>query len=216
MKTLFTTLGFVLFSLSGQTQTCGTIVSQSVVPNPAIETDSAWLNLQVYCNVNAWLDSYTVTPSGNNFMINAYYCQGMLMVITTTNDSIPLGILPAGNYTYTVNVFTSGDCINFTTTDQDAGNFVVDPVGGTGISSVSENDFSVFPNPFTDKIEIQFSENAGKEFSIQLSEINGKIISVQPSFENGKQTINTSSLGNGMYFLTVTSGDKKSIRKIIK
>lgn len=214
MKTLFFSLLFSVFSITGYNQTCGTIISQGAVPNPVDENDSVWLNVQAYCTSNMWLDHYTVTPSGNSFMINAFYCIGMLTVITYTNDSIPLGILPAGSYTYIVNTNTSGDCITFTTADQDAGNFVVDPVGGTGISTSGLPVLSISPNPFTDFIEI----SAGNKISeIELFDINSKKINIQNTFfSSDKITLNTAALLPGIYFLSMTIDGNKYYRKIIK
>jgi len=217
MKSLLTAIAFVFICSTGYNQTCGTIISQSVVPNPVTESDPVWLNLQAYCSSNMWLDSFTVTPSGNSFMINVYYCVGMLTVITYTNDSIPFGILPAGNYNYIVNTYSSGDCITFSTADQDSGNFTVNPAGGTGIETISMTDFIISPNPFSDYLEINNTTSEQLNVTIALSDLNGKKINL-PVIKNpgDKIILNTSALSSGIYFIEIHSGERTFYRKIIK
>lgn len=212
MKTLFTLLLFSLGTITASAQ-CGTLTSHGVVPNPTLSNDSAWLNLQTYCGYNIWLDHYTVTPSGNSFMVEAYYCQGMLTVVTTTNDSIPLGILAAGSYSYIVNVYTSGDCITYTTTDQDGGNFTVS--NPTGVNEASENSIEIFPNPFDETISVRIPAGISS-CTVEISDAGGKLIYTEKNITGSSHQINTKMLASGVYIVEIISDEKRYFQKMVK
>jgi hypothetical protein len=118
-------------------QTCGTLVSHSAIPSPIYDTTEAKVNLQVYCHENIWLDHYNITQNGNDFTIEAYYCYGWLQVITTSNDSLSLGVLPPGNFTYnaiiSVGYHPQTNCLDQMVTDSGSGSFSVEPTSGLGI-----------------------------------------------------------------------------------
>jgi sugar lactone lactonase YvrE len=72
-----------------------------------------------------------------------------------------------------------------------------------------ENKISVYPNPATNTINIQFSEVINK---IIIFDFTGKKVIEQTS----EQTIDVSSLAKGIYILQATSGDKNYNAKFIK
>lgn len=204
MRNLFFLLGFLVCKPSFS-QTCGQMVSHSVIPSTVYDTTHAYLNLQVYCNEAINLQNYTVTQTGNAFMIDAYYCYGWLQVIQTTNDSIPLGVLPSGTYSYTVNIYNSygptTNCMTYITSDQDAGNFIVLPIPN-GIEDLQSSNFRIYPNPTSGVINV---ENAEPGSLLQLYTIEGKQVF------SGNINKNSLDLGNavnaGMYILKI--GDSK-------
>jgi hypothetical protein len=84
-------------------------------------------------------------------------------------------------------------------------------------TSIAENNnsayFSIFPNPTTDKIQIELSE---KEtiISIQLTDINGRM--VYESNDNNATEIDLSKLQPAIYFLTVKYRNGQHTEKIVK
>jgi hypothetical protein len=129
---------------------CGTITAHSIVPDPIYDTTQSYLNLQVYCNEMITLVNQNVSVVGNTIMVDAFYCYGWLQVITTTNDSISLGVLPAGDYNYNVTVYSSyspmTNCQTFTITDNAAGLFTVNPIVNS-VPELETTGFVVYPNP---------------------------------------------------------------------
>ena len=117
--------------------------AHSAIPNPIYDTTEAFINLQVYCNENIWITNYSVTQNGNDFTIDAFYCYGWAQIVLTTNDSIPLGVLPAGNYTYTANIYSSyspqTNCLSYVGSDIGSGTFTVLPLSATDIKEIEAN-----------------------------------------------------------------------------
>ncbi|OYT11914.1 MAG: hypothetical protein B6I18_02395 [Bacteroidetes bacterium 4572_112] len=86
------------------------------------------------------------------------------------------------------------------------------------ISSISkankEDVISVFPNPFTDFINID-NKNISPDSIIKIYNIEGSLILTQKLNANGK--INLKSLSKGVYIIKMTDADKNTLsRKIIK
>lgn len=183
---------------------CGTLTSHGAIPIPLYDTSFAYVNLQVYCNEMISLQNYTVTPSGNSFMIDAFYCYGWLQVIHTTNDSIPLGVLPAGSYTYTVNIYNSyapvTNCMAFSTSDQDAGSFNVLPVTNT-IEQAIESNLHFYPNPNNGTITL---ENSIEISTVTLFTIDGKQVYFTDEIN---ETLTLSDLAAGVYFIQAEMKD---------
>jgi len=69
----------------------------------------------------------------------------------------------------------------------------------TGISKESEYNFSIYPNPSTDKLNIAIPENKIASINI-FNSLGEKIYSVQA---NSNLQIETSNLANGLYFIQV-------------
>ncbi|MFO8054662.1 MAG: Omp28-related outer membrane protein [Bacteroidales bacterium] len=87
--------------------------------------------------------------------------------------------------------------------------------------SIKENNimeqFSVYPNPATDLINVDLSLNEPAEITLQVINSMGEVVMVQPegSMPSGPHSIdiNTSSLASGVYSLRIISGDKRSIKR---
>ena len=74
---------------------------------------------------------------------------------------------------------------------------------------------NIYPNPFTDSFIIEIEP----DFQIlEIHDLNGVIYFIkeidQPSHKDLK--IETGKLNQGIYILTITTSDKKLIKKIIK
>lgn len=80
-----------------------------------------------------------------------------------------------------------------------------------GITQVSENDITFYPNPATDKLTI----NAGS--GIQQLQIFNQVgqIARQIKTDNANITLDVSDLESGIYFIKVFSGDTIIIRKLV-
>jgi len=88
----------------------------------------------------------------------------------------------------------------------------------SGISDFSNSGFniSVYPNPASDKLTIEFVENLSNEVSIQLADLQGKIIFAETitTGVNSKQ-LDISTFAKGTYMLSVQNGRKAISRKVI-
>ncbi len=121
------------------------------------------------------------------------------------------------------------DATNDSLTDM---NFVVDTTSGGGIfiDTTSQigfhnisfvNTLSVYPNPFSKNLNIEFSTDNQANVNMEIIDISGKIV-YRKDFRSiaGRNyiEINTQTKvpGNGTFFLKITSGNNVLIKKIIK
>ena len=90
--------------------------------------------------------------------------------------------------------------------------------------SVIENkeiitNFSISPNPATSQLNIDFMSLSNNETTFQIYDNLGKLVSAQKTetlIGQNKVVINTQSLANGFYHLTISSGDNTKNMKFIK
>ncbi|MFA7132012.1 MAG: T9SS type A sorting domain-containing protein [Bacteroidales bacterium] len=82
--------------------------------------------------------------------------------------------------------------------------------GALGLSSIKTNNLSIYPNPATNMININGSENTSK---IVISNILGE---KTMEINSPSNSINIESLKPGVYFLTLYDGEKTSTKKLIK
>ncbi len=73
---------------------------------------------------------------------------------------------------------------------------------------------SVYPNPTSDKIQIQLTEKL-KISTIKVFNIDGKMVKMQKNNSNTAE-VNIANLTNGIYLLLIEAGNNKIVMKIIK
>ncbi|MFN6037944.1 MAG: T9SS type A sorting domain-containing protein, partial [Bacteroidota bacterium] len=94
-------------------------------------------------------------------------------------------------------------------------------VVGVGIDEFSfENSINISPNPFSDKLNIDFELNKPSDYFISVTDLNGRevIKSEIKKSATGHQhnSINTINFESGMYFICVHTDGKIIRRRIIK
>ncbi len=92
---------------------------------------------------------------------------------------------------------------------------VKNPVS-VGVEEVTSlEDFSIYPNPATDNITIEFGDNT-KLVQVQLMDISGReIYSGQNQGNQLTQKIDLSGVKSGFYFVIIREGENKRVEKII-
>ena len=84
-----------------------------VLVNPALPNTSTPVNFDVKMttpSAPAFLFSPTTKSiNGYDISVNVYLDSGLLTVLDTLNENVPLGLLPSGTYSYTVTLFPSMD-----------------------------------------------------------------------------------------------------------
>lgn len=81
---------------------------------------------------------------------------------------------------------------------------------------INNSEFSIFPNPTNNLIELNFSKNINKTIKINIYDIQGKSV-----FAKTKKVIekalklNVSELSKGIYFLKVNDGFSEATKKLI-
>lgn len=74
----------------------------------------------------------------------------------------------------------------------------------------SQSDYLLYPNPATDKIQIETSSSA----VFSLFDLTGKLL-IKSSIEAGNNTIDISKFQKGIYVSVIENGDSKSVKKLI-
>ncbi|MCG3167574.1 MAG: hypothetical protein POELPBGB_03368 [Bacteroidia bacterium] len=94
----------------------------------------------------------------------------------------------------------------------------LDPGDPTVIPEYSLNNFSISPNPATDKTKITFNAIISGNYSIEFINVAGQIV-MKEKIENFSGTFSEmydlSSLAKGVYLVNLTSPQGKEIRKIV-
>ncbi len=91
------------------------------------------------------------------------------------------------------------------------GPFVPLPVYNSVNETAKEIDLSVYPNPATDNLFINFDLKQTETVNVQVTDIKGAVVKqvMNANPVNGKQSmsINLSDLANGMYFVRISTND---------
>jgi parallel beta-helix repeat protein len=123
----------------------------------------------------------------------------------------------SGNWSYTTAGFAAGDVVTATATDMNGNTseFAQNVSLTVGINENSQNnDFAIYPNPATDKLNVTFNSDGTSEIKIVLYSITGQIISILENgvFSAGNHTVyydlNQNDIKPGMYFIGFFDSDK--------
>ncbi|MBK9414569.1 MAG: T9SS type A sorting domain-containing protein [Bacteroidetes bacterium] len=145
------------------------------------------------------------TMSGNNITTNHYHCPGMLTVICPGIDTLPIGVLSAGTYNVTANLFQGtfdsiGNCAEFIKIDSTDFVFIVSV--GTGVDQILKANPTVFLNKETISISNLYST-----YEFVLYDVRGKqIISRNVSSTENNFSI---SVEPGVYFYSLRKEGKQ-------
>lgn len=97
--------------------------------------------------------------------------------------------------------------------------FVLDYYGISGIDDFEGlNDLSVYPNPATDNLNVDYSLTDASQVTFRLMDAMGKVVymeSVQAFAGENQYKMNVSNLSKGFYMMEISSEKGKSIRKIM-
>lgn len=93
----------------------------------------------------------------------------------------------------------------------------------TIVSSILHDEYweniKVYPNPANDFVKISFDNTDRGKVKITLFDKNGKVIDVWDNVKeenNFQETLNITNLNNGIYFLEISLGKQKYVKKIYK
>jgi len=81
--------------------------------------------------------------------------------------------------------------------------------------SDKKNEVTIYPNPASDNIIVSFSENSKKTFSVEITNCLGEIIFSKFYHSENTAVINVESFSKGIYFLTITSQEKRNTKKVV-
>jgi uncharacterized delta-60 repeat protein len=207
LDTTFGTAGKTLFDINSNQEVFVTSTElqsddKLLVTGFVLNTDADFFIIR--CNTNGTLD----TSFGINGVqvIDSGVNEGTFTSITQPDGKIIIG----GGISYTD-----------TTLDFILMRFL-EPTLVTNSFNINQNNFSVYPNPFTTSINLTFSLPKNEILTIDLIDSNGRLIqnlSKEKAFSSGNNSINLGlpeTLSKGIYFLKISNGFENNTIKIIK
>lgn len=90
---------------------------------------------------------------------------------------------------------------------------VIDTTVATNISSISELNFKVYPNPFREELTVVLG--SFKTGFIRLYDVSGKLVK-QINIEESQTIVDSNDLTIGVYFIEIQIGERKKVLKLIK
>jgi len=75
---------------------------------------------------------------------------------------------------------------------------------------------TVYPNPCTDIVQVEFEKSQDHEIDLQIFDITGQLLEQTVQNNNRKVVLNTSKLSSGIYFLRIQINNQTITKKISK
>lgn len=172
------------------------------------------IDVQAYMgciNFTVGAGTYSINGSNIDLQINctgSFICAGAISYPVT---SFALTGVPAGNYTITATAFLD----RVQTNSISGGNITVASCQATSIQEKTLSNLRIYPNPTSDRIFIDELSNSNKQVQIQLFDLVGKEQSIPLTYSNSRLQMDVSKLNSGIYFLQITEGEEKVIKKIL-
>ncbi len=87
-----------------------------------------------------------------------------------------------------------------------------------GIEETDKSGFAVYPNPFTNELNIQLPEGVKGNYNFKITDLNGKTVYSQNRNADSAKSFmwNGSSFPKGIYLLSIENNGKVIARKVIK
>ncbi len=190
----------ILFLFSGRIfAQFGQITNIQIIPANPTNADQLFAVIDVMLGSSPCdLDLTSNLQMGNNYFLNAYYCEGMLPTICNRTDTVSIGTFPAGTYNLRVGMYSG--CGPYTSVDTSLVNSFTVGVF-SGINAVDETkNFSVYPNPTNNSV-VNLQTNTINPFSIICFNGLGQQVFEMNNL-TGNQAINLPK-ENGIYFIKV-------------
>jgi hypothetical protein len=127
----------------------------------------------------------------------------------TSSTTVAIIISPTVTTNYTVTGTSAQGCSNTSVISQS----VSSCVGIKEVEQIGTTYFTVYPNPTTSVLNIEFDVQHHNT-QLLLTDVLGQVMHSEV-IESFKTTINTGSLSDGVYFVTVIDGNNKLTKKII-
>jgi hypothetical protein len=216
MKKIYAFLFLMTVMLSAQAQ-YGTINSMTIIPANPTTADTVKLIADITVGYSScWLVGGNFsTPSPGNYMVDAYYCMGMLAALCNSTDTFTFGVLPAGtnNIYMLLRSAQSGGpdpCTVFSPLDTDTVQITISI--STGIPNDGISALQVISTD--DGFVIKGVERMQGDKDFALYSIDGKMV-YNKILSEEENKINP-TLSPGIYFYRLRAGKEFYYGKVIR
>lgn len=84
-----------------------------------------------------------------------------------------------------------------------------------GVEETTKSNLTIYPNPFTNELNVQLPESIKGEYNFKVTDLTGKLIEAKTQSKQSF-TWNSSSLPKGLYILSIENNGKAISQKVIK
>lgn len=237
---LFNSNGLVVGTLTGGSSTCDYPNAREYYGKMSYHWSSAgttdntrlqpWLDpvplSQTTCPILDLNSSFYVMPAAHIFSANGatfnylIYCSNQSWTLTYQNDHSWLTVNNESGYgdnaiqvTCQPNTGTTTRRCNLLITKEDGSTFqvIVKQASATGISVIPENEFSVYPNPAHDQINIESVEHFISK--VEIIDMLGKVVYSENFNGYNSLIIPVSHLNDAMYLMRLTTVNNEVVYK---
>ena len=128
-------------------------------------------------------------------------------------------------YSYNLSAFNSESSIIFrfkfvadpNTNDEGVvvDDFTIDASAILSVNDFEEGEFLIYPNPSTAIFNIKRATTTGENMNVEVYDVTGKLIRSKSNIIDGDYELNMSNVSKGLYFLQVSIGNKRLVKKLI-
>jgi len=161
-------------------------------------------------------DQSTQFVQVNGNIIDAYtiHCLGFATFICNDTDTFLINPLPAGNYTFRIQLDMGGSPAPCTPgiipMQTDSINFTVSPLTGVG-EQISSDDISILPNPGSDYFSLNSDTEAIFPATVEIFSTEGKRVGVS-QIQNSSDKIDIRRYAAGQYLIRLTTVQKRMVQ----
>ena len=93
--------------------------------------------------------------------------------------------------------------------------FVIDASAILSVNDFEEGEFLIYPNPSRDIFNIKRATTIGENMKVEVYDVTGKVIRSKSNILDGDYELNMSNVAKGLYFLQVSIGNKRLVKKLM-
>lgn len=172
---------------------------------------AATINTYLGC-INFTQGGVSKSLNGTTINIDVHYtsspiCAGAISYpVFNTN----LRRIPPGTYTIVANAYLDNNYINSAT---DPNSLVVAPCTVTSLEENSISNFTIYPNPANNFINLELPEGYRSSLNYRILDLKGS--ELMSGITNKSSNIDVSNLASGVYFVKIEDSKSISIKKLI-
>jgi N-acetyl-anhydromuramyl-L-alanine amidase AmpD len=188
--------------------------------NDGKSTDAA-LN----CNDDSLSANWSASADTNSAIVKYWYSVGTSAGATdiqnwtssfTGTAVTTTSVVLAQNTTYYFNIQAENGAGLLSNIISSNGQKVDSTCAAIGINEiVKANGFAIYPNPFTNNITVKLNTLSSNDGKITLTDVLGREV-FAVKLEDTTKTINTTSLAQGIYWITIENGKDRFTSKLVK
>ncbi|MEM6965573.1 MAG: T9SS type A sorting domain-containing protein [Bacteroidota bacterium] len=219
MKKLILFFAFFIVAQIGNTQCCPYLDNAELTPTNPTQLDSVYLITKVTTPNQGKYLGYTITETDSLLLVEACYYNGLLTALQTYNDTINLGLHPAGELKVKFVAWTSSSDTTCTFVQNQSTESSVMVEASNAVEAPFGQSLAVFPNPSADIFYIELEGYRG-DLELEICSPVGQLLQTINLKNNQDDFIQRSfdlkDYSSGMYLLKIQHEQTIEVRKLNK